>query len=157
MIAKEICLSDFGSSEALVAGFCKATPNACACAQCVAMCHRNPCLGTPQDIERLMAAGQGHRLRPTLWLVGVAFGMPAVKMVQIASGPCAMLRDGLCSLHDAGLKPTEGRLANCQARTGFLDSAVTAVALTWLMPANRALVERLIAWAHEPSNERTVA
>lgn len=49
-------------------------PTACSCEKCKSQC-RTPCLGTPEDIERLIDAGYKDRLAPTEWLVGMLFGV----------------------------------------------------------------------------------
>ena len=85
------------------------------------MC-KTPCLGTPEDIMKLMEAGFSDRLAPTLWAVGVLYGThkEPVKMMQPIldeeTGYCTFFKDGLCTLHDLGLKPTEGAMAHCSQK-----------------------------------------
>ena len=90
-------------------------PVECRCARCREQC-RTPCRGTPEDILRLLKAGYKERLAPTLWGVGLVLGrIPyVVPMIQARqeNGYCIFFHDGLCELHDAGLKPTEGRLSH---------------------------------------------
>lgn len=90
-------------------------PVECCCGLCKAMCH-TPCLGTPQDILALIDAGYADKLCYTDWLVGVILGFTpnCIAMIQIKeeNGWCVFYHDGLCELHDKGLKPTEGRLAS---------------------------------------------
>ena len=50
------------------------------------------------------------------WAVGLLLGkipyiVPMVQAKQEAGG-CTFFQDGLCELHAAGLKPTEGRLSH---------------------------------------------
>jgi hypothetical protein len=89
-------------------------PTACSCDRCKSQCH-TPCLGTPEDIGKLIDAGYRNRLAPTSWLVGMLMGVidRPIEMVQpkVENGWCTFYHDGLCELHDKGLKPTEGRLS----------------------------------------------
>ena len=48
-------------------------PVSCKCDKCRNQC-RTPCLGTPDDILRLIEAGYRSRLVPTLWGVGLVMG-----------------------------------------------------------------------------------
>jgi len=79
------------------------------------MCQTCPCLGTPADILRLINNGYIYQLSITGWATGLQFGVPLIPMIQpkqLANGHCAFLTaDKLCSLHNANLKPTEGKLA----------------------------------------------
>lgn len=77
-----------------------------------------PCIGTPKDIEAIIDAGYADRLKETMWMVGyLAVKEKPIAMIQPTEkdGWCAFRRsDGLCELHDSGLKPTEGVLASCK-------------------------------------------
>lgn len=122
----------------------------CRCAACKAQC-RTPCLGTPEDILRLLKAGYKQRLSPTLWGVGLVTGrLPyAVPMVQArqVDGHCTFFRDGLCELHDAGLKPTEGRLSHhtvTRENLKFGHSLSWNVAREWLDARNGALIDEIV-------------
>lgn len=125
-------------------------PVSCQCAHCKAQCRRTPCLGTPQDILALIEAGYRDRLGLTAWMVGMAAGaipfpVPMVQAVRTPDG-CAFFEEGLCILHDLGLKPTEGRLS---FHTVTLENFVFArslawnVARTWLEPKNAADIIRV--------------
>lgn len=95
-------------------------PTECACEICKRMCQRTPCLGTPDDIERIIDAGYGHKIVPSGWAAGIIARLNdhIIPMYQPEGrskndGTCAFYtHDGLCELHDKGLKPTEGRLAH---------------------------------------------
>lgn len=122
----------------------------CRCAACKAQC-RTPCLGTPEDILRLLKAGYKQRLSPTLWGVGLVTGrLPyAVPMVQArqVDGRCTFFRDGLCELHDAGLKPTEGRLSHhtiTRENLKFGHSLSWNVAREWLDARNGAFIDEIV-------------
>ena len=94
-------------------------PCECKCSLCRMQCH-TPCLGTPQDIERLIDAGYADRLAPTLWGAGIIMGVIdiPIPMIQAVAGDeyCIFYHNGLCELHDKGLKPTEGRLSHHSTR-----------------------------------------
>lgn len=138
-------LEEFQTSECLVRAMVKFAPSECRCARCVQMCRNAPCLGTPQDIERLMDAGHYVRLRPTRWTAGRGNGVPEIRMIQVErtkGGACAMLANGRCTLHAAGLKPTEGVLA-CHEAVRLDESPTYAVALTWIQECNLPLVASL--------------
>lgn len=49
-------------------------PSECSCEKCKNLC-RTPCLGTPEDINKLLEAGYGKRLTPVLWGVGMLVGL----------------------------------------------------------------------------------
>lgn len=90
-------------------------PSQCKCKLCQQQCH-TPCLGTPQDILRLAKAGYADRLALSEWAAGILLGCTdhIIQMIQpISEGDhCTFFHDGLCELHDKGLKPTEGRLSH---------------------------------------------
>ncbi|MDE7441664.1 MAG: hypothetical protein K2M69_05825 [Muribaculaceae bacterium] len=110
-------------------------PTSCACEKCRNQC-KTPCLGTPEDIERLIEAGYGDRLSPTEWWAGSLMGVVKgpVLMIQAKredNGWCTFRRpDGLCELHDKGLKPTEGKLSH---HTMGLDNFDPRRSLAWLV------------------------
>lgn len=106
-------------------------PVECRCRLCRQQC-RIPCLGTPEDILRLLKAGYRERLAPTRWAVGLLLGkipyiVPMVQAKQEAGG-CTFFQDGLCELHAAGLKPTEGRLSH---HTITMENLKFGVSLSW--------------------------
>lgn len=101
-------------------------------------CHGTPCLGTPEDIAKLIKAGHAHRLAITDWHAGIVMGVTDRPITMIASiydenkGACTFYKDGLCELHDKGLKPTEGKLSHHSHRlTDPKKSIAWAVAKEW--------------------------
>jgi hypothetical protein len=87
----------------------------CSCDVCKNMCRRTPCLPTPEDVVKLMAAGHKSKLRATIY-AGPFTDVP-VRLVaphyDEERKACAFLDDNnLCILHESGLKPLEGKLAN---------------------------------------------
>ena len=89
------------------------------CDKCKNMC-RIPCLGTPEDISNLINAGYGNRLKESFWAFGIIAETheDVIKMIQpeIKDGWCTFYKNGLCELHNLGLKPLEGKLANCKTK-----------------------------------------
>lgn len=91
--------------------------HACACDKCKAMCKKTPCLGTPEEMIRISKAGFTEKLAETKWLVGILHGTHQKPVSIIAplmtdTGCAFQDENGLCILHDLGLKPMEGRLTN---------------------------------------------
>ena len=128
-------------------------PCECKCRLCKMQC-RTPCLGTPQDILRLMDAGYTDRLYVTEWAAGIMLGVTneIVLMIQAEqvggsdldpNAHCTFFHDGLCDLHNLGLKPTEGRLSHHSQRIDNFKrnrSISWAVAQEWLSPDNADVV-----------------
>ena len=57
---------------------------------------------------------------------------------------CAFLNDqNLCSLHDAGLKPTEGKFASHSPNQNG-KSLTLEIAKTWIDPKNFDLIDTII-------------
>lgn len=113
-------------------------------------CH-TPCLGTPDDIERIIDAGYADRLALTNWAAGIFLGVIniAIPMIQPVAGKeyCAFFENGLCILHDKGLKPTEGRLSHHTVRKDNFNPAMSIawnVAKEWLMPENEDVLSRVV-------------
>ena len=134
-------------------------PIECKCHLCKRQC-QTPCLGTPQDILQLMDAGYIDRLKPTIWAAGVVMGLTSepVPLIQAerlgrdfdgmgVNGHCTFQReDGLCELHDKGLKPTEGRLSHHSIKIDnwkTTKSISWAVVQEWLDPQNADVVEEV--------------
>jgi hypothetical protein len=122
-----------------------------ACGECVDMCARRPCWGTPDEIQKIIDAGHGDKLRLDnyvrvdsdiiLLVAPAAQGHEGTQLPWWPSGRCAFLTDGgLCSLHEEGLKPLEGRAADCQSDlNGELD-VHRLVAYSWRNAKARKIV-----------------
>ena len=106
-------------------------PSHCLCELCKAQCHM-PCLGTPQDMLKLVEAGYGKRLAYTEWAAGIVMGCTdkVIPMVQakVENDWCTFYHDGLCELHDKGLKPTEGKLSHHTIR---MDNWTKKKSISW--------------------------
>lgn len=112
-------------------------PSECKCEECVNQCKRAPCLGTPQDIERLIDAGYGSGIQFTAWAAGITMGVfPGIIWMfqpEHKETGCAFLKNGLCELHDKNLKPTEGILTHHSCAAVLASKSPTwLVAREWL-------------------------
>lgn len=133
------------TSSEIVARMCTLQPSECSCERCQEMCTNTPCLGTPEDIFRLVCEGYLDRLAVTIWGAATHIGIPPIPMIQIRSEPCGacpLLEAGRCTVH--AIKPTEGRLA-FHVPTNFSNAPSLAVAATWCLPRNRKLVLHLFS------------
>lgn len=137
-------------------------PCQCKCSLCKEQCH-TPCLGTPDDIEKLIDAGYTDKLKLTSWYAGVVMGVinSPVPMIQPIAGDnyCIFFRDGLCELHNKGLKPTEGRLSHHSMRIdNFKPSKSIAwnVAKEWIDPGNMKQIERVISKFIDNGGEKVI-
>lgn len=127
-------------------------PSACKCRACRNQC-RTPCLGTPDDILHLIEAGHQDKLAVTYWCVGMFLGrlnypIVMVQAVTTAEGWCIFHHDGLCELHDKGLKPTEGRLSHHSPSLenySFSKSLAYNVAKEWLDEDNLPVIETIFS------------
>lgn len=129
----------------------------CACLDCKMMCHRTPCLGTPEEMMAIQKAGFGDKL--IVVKVYDSFMLsPDSEDAQFkfnylpVKGRCTFLTDrGQCRLHDLGLKPIEGRNAihdggEHPGDVVNLDMTSTvlrrALSRSWDRPIGRALVKQ---------------
>lgn len=115
-------------------------PHSCSCNTCQNMCATVPCLGTPSNILQLINNGLVGRLGATRFAAFINYGKPIVDMVQakrIHGHGCTFFKNGLCELHDQGLKPIEGQIASCKVRTSDIEKHPSyVVSQTWLDPRN---------------------
>lgn len=92
------------------------------------------------------------RLAITHWWVGIARGKLDFPVIMIQArqeenGYCTFYHDGLCELHDLGLKPTEGRLSHhsiTKENFKFGKSLSWNVAKEWMDMRNGEIVEEII-------------
>lgn len=115
-------------------------PSECKCQQCQKQCRTCVCLGTPEDMQKLIDAGYSDRLILTAWAAGKVMGITTEVIPMVSplydncKGACTFFKNGLCELHIKGLKPTEGRLSNHVATISNFDpkkSIAWAVAKEW--------------------------
>lgn len=127
----------------------------CTCDRCKELCRR-PCWPTPTEVEHLLAAGYGQHLMLAWWEGSQAQGgytMVVCPALQGYSGfyapdpedwpqaHCIMQTpEGLCHLHEARLKPLEGRLASaCSPYPGA--RVRRALAALWATPEGKRVVD----------------
>lgn len=126
-------------------------PVECKCVKCKMQC-KTPCLGTPEDILNLINAGFKDQLSITYWCVGMMSGhmdrpVKMVQAIQLVTG-CIFFENGLCKLHDAGLKPTEGKLSHHSIKAEnfeYKKSLSANVAKEWTNIKNKTLVEEIFS------------
>lgn len=101
--------------------------NECSCKICVNMCER-PCWGTPDEIQKIIDAGFGHKLMIDWWensvtgdrylLCGALVGYEKTYAPSKPLGKCAFLtKENLCEIHN--IKPAEGRVSHCNSLLGY--------------------------------------
>lgn len=112
----------------------------CKCKQCKSQCV-HPCLGTPDDMIRIIEAGYQDRIMFILWTGARDMGVHPTDipmltpMMDNEKKACTFFTDGLCELHSMGLKPTEGKLSHHSTQLSTFDrtrSIGWAVAKEWL-------------------------
>ena len=125
-------------------------PIVCKCKDCKKQCTTSPCLGTPEDIEKIIDAGYVTSIRATDWAAGVLMGVTpdVIEMFQPQQkeSGCTFFKDGLCELHSKGLKPTEGKLSHHTIKTDNLNANKSLswnVAKEWLNPENIDTIKRI--------------
>jgi hypothetical protein len=124
--------------------------NSCTCEECKEMCRR-PCWPEPWEASGLLEMGLARKLMLDYWYESdrderIFLLCPACPGYESHDAPywpsegCVFqTRKGLCSIHDSGFKPREGREAICGE---FQDGLHEAVARTWDCEEGRELVER---------------
>jgi len=99
----------------------KFTPISCACDKCKSMCSTSVCVPTPKEARELIRLGYASRLGvykcspiddSSSFIAPATVGREGEVLNKTTSGPCTFHKDGLCELHDKGLKPFEGRIAH---------------------------------------------
>jgi hypothetical protein len=89
----------------------------CECSACRELCELVPCMGTPKEITAIIANGYAQSNE----LVVSTNNDPSLDFTVVkprgdhptdpTQGTCVFYKEGKCILHDAGLKPIEGRVA----------------------------------------------
>lgn len=128
-------------------------PETCSCDICKSMCER-PCWPTPEEAFALIEAGLGPRLMQDEWVPAPQLLCPALIGHEggyapfIPYGKCTFqTADGLCELHNLGLKPFEGRMAHHDHTVN--KGLHPSVAETWANEEGRAVLD---LW-HESKRE----
>lgn len=114
-------------------------PESCSCQKCQDMC-KTPCIPTPIDVYNIIEHGDLHitkRFLPTSWATGLIAGTHTNVVTLFApqfnqeTGYCSFFKDGLCELHDLGLKPLEGKLASCKSVRTLKESPLFDIIKNW--------------------------
>jgi len=132
----------------------------CSCDTCKDMCNR-PCWPSPSEAKALIEAGYGNKLMDDHWVGSPQDNPPAEDYSQVnILGPACQGYEGkrapfwpegvctfqdpntkLCIIHDKGLKPIEGRLADCGSNGGETPPDLhREVAKLWDNPNAQKLV-----------------
>lgn len=123
------------------------SPCQCSCKECREICKRM-CLGTPDDILHLMAAGYKSLLMPGCAVVIHNHEPRRIEMVQLRADEegCVMFRQGRCLLHGTGLKPTGGLLYHHSlVHNDMVDGLlILTIAMEWLRVDNEEKVARCL-------------
>lgn len=126
-------------------------PSNCKCGTCQEQCETHQCLGTPADIEKIIDAGHREKIKPTKWGVAnfIVNGdmIPMFQAEFIPDHGCVFYEDGLCTLHEVGLKPTEGKLSHHTIKDDNYNRRkhlAYNIAKTWDDPANTETIKRII-------------
>jgi hypothetical protein len=126
-------------------------PIECKCNTCKSQC-KFPCIGTPEDMVKIIGAGYSNRVGIVNWDIARIFGVHDSDIEMISplhdkeKGSCTFFTNGLCELHEKGIKPTEGKLSHHSIELkgfDFKKSISWAVAKEWLN-ISRADFELLI-------------
>jgi len=115
-------------------------PTECACEKCSGMC-RAPCCPTPKEVNALIEAGYGDRLMYDDWPDSSEVEMikMAMKGAEGCRAPwatrtekgCTFWKDGLCELHNTGLKPLHAKLVHHDNTEEQMDAIVEVIQKEW--------------------------
>jgi len=122
-------------------------PTNCKCKECKLQCG-HPCLGTPDDLIKILESDFAKRTMIINWTGAMDFKLydkPITMMVPLydeVNKSCTFFTDGLCELHNSGLKPTEGKLSHHSTtleKFNVKKSIGWAVSKEWLSIPNEKL------------------
>lgn len=108
----------------------------CSCISCKTMCLSSPCFPTPEEVVRLQKMGFGSDLMftmfPNLQTLEIYTLVAPKSTDDVMFDRCTFHNvDGLCELHELGLKPTEGRLAHHDQPHSSTVTLRNSVCETW--------------------------
>lgn len=117
----------------------------CKCDRCVSLCRRNPGWMTPEEAQKAIEAGFAKSLmrdwlepcdevgnEERIYLLAPASegceGQDAPEFdfftfltnTNLCKGPCVLLEDGLCKIHDSGFKPIQCRENHGHGKDGYV-------------------------------------
>ena len=128
----------------------KLPEHVCNCQECQHMC-KFPCLGTPDEIQAIISAGYAYSNK----LVVCSDNHPDLNFTVVRprriDKHCIYFENGKCQLHDAGLKPLEGRVA-IHGEQIVGKPFYRRLARFWNTKKGRALIERIRLENHRPEN-----
>jgi len=133
--------------------------HACHCDDCIEMCKTYSCLPTPDEAAALIRAGYGKQLmldtrpsdsKPHIKILTL---LPAMKgyerkisPMEIGISPCVFLNDeGLCDLHEKGLKPFEGRHIQHDTDKTSEQAILSLLKSMWNTRSGHAIVSRWVS------------
>ena len=127
------------------------------CAVCRNMCHV-PCTPTPAEAVRIIEHGLGDRLgfaeapdasfdKRVTYLAPSMQGNELGKIDRYTTPGddewCTFYKEGQCQLHELGLKPLEGRAADCtRTINNHISDIARAIDTSWDSEAGRTVVKR---------------
>jgi len=121
------------------------------CVRGIRMCYNTPCMGSVDDLEKIIDAGYAKNLMLDWWtgtgdrtdkqsqeirkltrrenpfvndvfyLVPAIVGVEGKKTPYSRNGKCNLLINNQCSLHSLNLKPIQGRMSCCKVDRVYLD------------------------------------
>lgn len=122
--------------------------NSCTCDRCKAMCKR-PCWPTPEEAEAMINAGLAPKMMLDYWMdqSNIYLVCPAENGYEGRKaswwpgmdGCVFQTPDGLCSIHNSGYKPYEGRMVRHDIKGNKLHKKV---AIMWNSDNGRRVVEK---------------
>lgn len=120
----------------------------------------SPCLGTPQDMLRLIEAGYGPNLEKFDWDEGLSsgaidFAVPIVRIAPTKDG-CPFRNKKRCMLEADDLKPTGGRLTAPMPQSApcpFERSPDWNIVREWVLSENALDVSHVLAGSRSSSEK----
>lgn len=113
------------------------------------MCH-SPCCSTPDEVLKLMENGYGHRLMLDDLPGGPDLIKPALKGYEGDRSPwqtaswkgCTFWNNGLCELHDTGLKPLHAKLAHHDLTSEENDKISDMIIEAWETEKGKEVIDK---------------
>ena len=139
-------------------------PIECKCNKCKMQCS-HPCLGTPEDMLKIIGAGYEKRVMKILWTGAINLGLTDKEIPMITplydkeKKTCTFFTNGLCELHDSGLKPTEGKLSHHSTELNEFNKKKSigwAVAKEWMSVSDEEVKELVDKYVKKAANSQGV-
>lgn len=135
----------------------KLKETSCTCEECIGMCKKRPCWGTPEEIEKIMDAGYSHRLMYDYWVGNFTdregdTPIIAPAIVNCESGYAPFWPTGRCTFLNNkdrcdiyNIRPIEARVAHHNQTKGIHRE----IAKAWDTPEGTQVIAR---WKREMNN-----